>query len=272
MKKILLVCMLLTAIVFSLAACGGKDNPPSNEGNNNETPVHTHSFGEWIIVKEATPTQNGLKTRVCECGENDTAEIIVDSSTLSYVEALDKIDAAFNEGFKQDYWKIKSLSGEKLTGEYAKMPNSNSFAYYSFSYYNGIDGKTTMKTWVIETESGFIHMTEASNSGKVSKDYYTLDNISPIYQALFDINNPNVALNLLTQCTCENVSVANIEGKKYFTFTNCPSGLDSIVVIIENNLPLTVILSQGTMEMSVVYSYMEEEFVIPDVQGFEEKH
>ncbi|MBP1560144.1 MAG: InlB B-repeat-containing protein [Oscillospiraceae bacterium] len=36
---------------------------------------HTHKFGEWTIVKEATTTEEGLLERVCECGEKETKVI-----------------------------------------------------------------------------------------------------------------------------------------------------------------------------------------------------
>ncbi len=31
-----------------------------------------HSFGEWVIIKEASITEDGLKERVCYCGEKET--------------------------------------------------------------------------------------------------------------------------------------------------------------------------------------------------------
>ena len=36
---------------------------------------HTHSFGEWTTVKEATETEDGLKERYCDCGEKETQDI-----------------------------------------------------------------------------------------------------------------------------------------------------------------------------------------------------
>ena len=37
--------------------------------------AHVHSFGQWTIVTEATCTEDGLKERVCECGEKETEVI-----------------------------------------------------------------------------------------------------------------------------------------------------------------------------------------------------
>lgn len=38
---------------------------------------HEHVFGEWKTVTNATCTKEGLKERVCECGEKETASIPV---------------------------------------------------------------------------------------------------------------------------------------------------------------------------------------------------
>ena len=36
---------------------------------------HTHEYGEWNVVTEATCTETGLKTRICECGNAESEEI-----------------------------------------------------------------------------------------------------------------------------------------------------------------------------------------------------
>ena len=52
-KRFLFVLMFLTALLC--VACG----------------KHTHEFGEWVVVTEATEEAEGLKERVCECGEKE---------------------------------------------------------------------------------------------------------------------------------------------------------------------------------------------------------
>ena len=32
---------------------------------------HVHSFGAWVVVKEPTETETGLKERKCDCGETE---------------------------------------------------------------------------------------------------------------------------------------------------------------------------------------------------------
>ncbi len=57
-KKILCVIVITLALVCVLASCG-----------------HEHEWSEWQTTKEATCTTDGLKERVCECGEKDTQTI-----------------------------------------------------------------------------------------------------------------------------------------------------------------------------------------------------
>ena len=38
---------------------------------------HEHSFGEWVVTKEATCTDTGVKTKTCECGETQTEALTI---------------------------------------------------------------------------------------------------------------------------------------------------------------------------------------------------
>ena len=65
MKKLFLFLAIVLTLVFALTACD--DNGGSTE--------HTHAFGEWVVVKEATDTEDGKKLRICACGEQETETI-----------------------------------------------------------------------------------------------------------------------------------------------------------------------------------------------------
>lgn len=60
MKKIILITALLSLLAFVLISCG-----------------HVHTFGEWTTVKEATCIEEGMKERICNCGEKETENIPV---------------------------------------------------------------------------------------------------------------------------------------------------------------------------------------------------
>ena len=50
--------------------CGEKHNCVYVEGvcECGALEPHTHEYGEWEVVKEATETEEGLKERTCSCG------------------------------------------------------------------------------------------------------------------------------------------------------------------------------------------------------------
>lgn len=58
MKKLTL--LILTFFVFTILLSGCN---------------HTHKFGEWIIVKKATCTEEGVQERLCTCGEKQMQTI-----------------------------------------------------------------------------------------------------------------------------------------------------------------------------------------------------
>ncbi len=61
--SVLPLLALLILLVLPLAACDG------------ETGDHEHTFGEWVVEKEATCTENGTRFRSCECGEKETETV-----------------------------------------------------------------------------------------------------------------------------------------------------------------------------------------------------
>ena len=80
MKKIALLILCIT-ILMCLVAC--------NQGNNqNPTPEHTHSFGEWSVSKNATCTEDGIKVRYCDCGEKQSENIPLKGHTKVVLEAI----------------------------------------------------------------------------------------------------------------------------------------------------------------------------------------
>ena len=85
-KSLFLIIALCLALCLCLASCGGNNtNAPdgdNSQGENNvvtpdinETPVHTHKFGEWMNIKNATCTENGEMARYCDCGEKQSEPI-----------------------------------------------------------------------------------------------------------------------------------------------------------------------------------------------------
>ena len=59
----------------------------NNQKPQDPTPEHIHSFGEWSVAKNATCTEDGLKTRYCDCGEKQSDGIPLKGHTRVVLEA-----------------------------------------------------------------------------------------------------------------------------------------------------------------------------------------
>ena len=83
---------------------------------------HTHEFGEWVVVKEATEAEEGSKERTCECGEKQTEKIDKLAHTHAYGEwVVVKEATEAEEGSKERV----CACGEKETEVIAKLEQQN---------------------------------------------------------------------------------------------------------------------------------------------------
>ena len=77
--KILLLAVATLCALIALCACGG--------GADN-TPEHTHSFGEWETTKAPTCSTDGEQTRFCDCGEIQSKNIPALAHTIVVDKAI----------------------------------------------------------------------------------------------------------------------------------------------------------------------------------------
>ena len=79
MKNKSLIALLLVVVAFTclLGACS-----------------HTHEFGDWVVTKQATCTEDGQQTRTCKCGERETQPI----SALGHDEETHQAQVATCQG------------------------------------------------------------------------------------------------------------------------------------------------------------------------------
>ena len=111
-------------------------------------------------------------------------------------------------------------------------------------------------------------MTEEYDYGKSSKYHYTYNELPTIYQSPFDTSS-NFLLPL-KYSNCKNISVVHNDDEERYTFTDFKYGwTDTIVIVIKNNLPVSVTISGNNTMTTYIYSYNEEKFDIPDVLDFE---
>ena len=100
--------------------CGEKHNCVYVEGvcECGALEPHTHEYGEWEVVKEATETEEGLKERTCECGEKQTEKIEKLTHTHVYSEKVveptctekgyTEYTCSCGESYKDNYVDVKA--------------------------------------------------------------------------------------------------------------------------------------------------------------------
>lgn len=83
MKK-LPYLLLPFVLALALCACGGGNETTGNATSSTATKepaVHTHAFGEWETIVNATCTETGLMQRDCSCGEIQEKQIAATGHT-----------------------------------------------------------------------------------------------------------------------------------------------------------------------------------------------
>ena len=75
-KKFFLIVVLVTLTLLAFSSCNNTTTNDNNGGGTDTSPSnHTHSYGDWQIVKKATCTTDGSEERVCSCGKKEVASI-----------------------------------------------------------------------------------------------------------------------------------------------------------------------------------------------------
>ena len=64
--------------------------------------AHTHNFGEWETIKEATCSTSGEQERYCSCGEKQTKSISAKNHDFSTWEIKENA-TCFSEGYEERY-------------------------------------------------------------------------------------------------------------------------------------------------------------------------
>lgn len=94
MKKIGFV-LLLFILALSFTACG-----------------HEHVFGEWVTVKEATCTEEGVRERTCECGEKETE--VIPMADHTYEEKVIEKKTCTKDGVIEKTCKVCGKKEESI--------------------------------------------------------------------------------------------------------------------------------------------------------------
>ena len=84
-----------------------------------------HSFGEWIVVKVATVDEEGLKERICKCGEKELG-LTAEEFQLAKLQGWEK-QYSYQIGKKKRY--LTPSEAEKIEGcvRISKTPKSTRY-------------------------------------------------------------------------------------------------------------------------------------------------
>ena len=126
MKNIFKVTSLILVFIlmFSMIGCGDEHEHNFVNGSCACGEKHNCSYGEWVVVKDATETEEGSKERVCSCGAKETEVIEKLAHTHVFGEwVVVKVATEAEEGSKE---RVCSC-GEKETEVIEKLAHTHVF-------------------------------------------------------------------------------------------------------------------------------------------------
>ena len=120
------VCGLMTFAACNEETSGPGDDPivtpgpddpddPGKPEEPDEPDVHTHNFGEWEVVTEPTCTEEGLRERVCACGEKESEEIAALGHTPGEAIKENEVAATCTESGSYDEVVCCTVCEEELS-------------------------------------------------------------------------------------------------------------------------------------------------------------
>jgi hypothetical protein len=80
---VVMMLMLICSCSNHKSFYSASNSSSSSDSSVNKTENHSHSFGDWVITKNPTLKQSGVKERTCSCGYKETAEIFAKFDELS---------------------------------------------------------------------------------------------------------------------------------------------------------------------------------------------
>lgn len=130
-KKLFRVFVLIFALICVFVSCDSNANTPNTSQNS----THTHSYGEWVIIKSATCTAEGSKERYCSCGEKQVTPISMTEHTFGEWKVVEAatcteqgVEARFCSCGKKETKHIDMLAHTEIEAK-GKMPTAISNGY-----------------------------------------------------------------------------------------------------------------------------------------------
>ena len=133
---------------------------------------HTHTYGEWVIEKEATETETGLKSRTCSvCGDKQT-EVIPKKGSTGTPDVPTPSEGSYVQNFTADG---KTSNFYTITGNLATNKGTVTYNGLTLTQCLKIESATNIKFTATAKGKLTLVFAEASKSIKVNGTKYASD-------------------------------------------------------------------------------------------------
>ena len=133
---------------------------------------HTHTYGEWVIEKEATETETGLKSRTCSvCGDKQT-EVIPKKGSTDIPDVPAPSEGSYVQNFTADG---KTSNFYAITGNLATNKGTVTYNGLTLTQCLKIESATNIKFTATAKGKLTLVFAEASKSIKVNGTKYASD-------------------------------------------------------------------------------------------------
>ena len=133
---------------------------------------HTHTYGEWVIEKEATETETGLKIRTCSvCGDKQT-EVIPKKGSTDTPDVPVPSEGSYVQNFTADG---KTSNFYAITGNLATNKGTVTYNGLTLTQCLKIESATNIKFTATAKGKLTLVFAEASKSIKVNGTKYASD-------------------------------------------------------------------------------------------------
>ena len=133
---------------------------------------HTHTYGEWVIEKEATETETGLKSRTCSvCGDKQT-EVIPKKGSTDTPDVPAPSEGSYVQNFTADG---KTSNFYAITGNLATNKGTVTYNGLTLTQCLKIESATNIKFTATAKGKLTLVFAEASKSIKVNGTKYASD-------------------------------------------------------------------------------------------------
>ena len=234
MKKIVSVIIIL--LIFSFSACQKK---------------HIHEFSEWKIVKEETCGTEGLKERVCSCGEKETSTIPVNGNH-KYESEITKEPTALEEGTKTFTCVI---CGDTYTEVIEKTKSDWKVGHYVDDF-----GDETSDAYVVGTFYGQFSNSATTDSDLIALVYLDKDRNGIVQIRLLEYGTHKATALSFEKVTLKiksesgNTKSYNLSYKNGDFFSEKYDDLEG-QIILNNSLTCVITISSEHSSITDIYKF-----------------